>query len=303
MNLRQLGTTGLQVAPLCIGTSPLANMAPLSRYDVPHERAIATVRRALEGPINFLDTSNNYGAGSCERVVGEAVTRSGGLPPGFVLATKVDPLPGSSDFSGARVRASIAESLDRLGATALDLVYLHDPERISFEEAMSSDGPVRALLELRDAGVIGHLGVAGAPHELLGRFLRTGHFEVILNHNRYTLIDQSAGELIDEAGAAGVAFVNAAPYGGGLLAKGPELHRKYAYRPAGDDLIRRVIAMRSTGDRHGIPLAALALQFSLRDPRVTSTVVGMSAPERIDETIRLATWPVPQDLWAQLYRL
>ena len=300
MQKRALGRTGLQVTPLCIGTSPLAEMGVLYGYDVPQERAIATVLRSFEGPINFLDTSNNYGGGASEARIGEAIARAGGVPAGFVLATKVDPLRGSSDFSGARVRASIAESLERLGLDRFDLVHLHDPERMSFDAAMAAGGPVEALLRLRDEGVIGSLGVAGGPPDLMQQFIATGAFEVVLNHNRYTLIDRSAEALMDDAAARGVAYLNAAPYGGGLLVKGPERQRTYAYRPAPDELLDRVSAMSDACARQGVPLAAAALQFSVRDPRVASTVIGMSAPERIQETVTLAEWPIPDELWAEL---
>ena len=300
MKRNELGTTGLIVTELCIGTSPLAEMAQLYGYDVPPDRAVDTVIRAFAGPMNFLDTSNNYGGGSCERRIGEAIAAAGGVPDGFIVATKVDPLPGNTDFSGSRVRASIDESLNRLGLDRLDLVYLHDPDRIVFDEAVAPGGPIEALTRLRDERVIGHLGVAGGSPGLLRQYLQTGAFEVVLNHNRFTLIDQSDEQLMDEAVSRGLAFINAAPYGGGLLAKGARAQPKYAYRPASQEILARVAAMHDVCGRHGVPLAAAALQFSLRDPRIASTVVGMSAPERIDETVRLASWPIPPELWDDL---
>jgi Peptidase family M20/M25/M40/Aldo/keto reductase family len=91
------------------------------------------------------------------------------LPKDLVLATKVDPLIGSNDFSGDRVRKSVAESLERLGVDRLQLVYLHDPEKISFEVGMAKGGPVEAMVKLRDEGVIEHIGVAGGPINLMFR--------------------------------------------------------------------------------------------------------------------------------------
>ena len=135
---RPLGKTGLSVTPICVGTSALGNFPAQYGYEVSAEQARLTLREALKGPINFIDTSNEYGnGGDSERRIGAALKEVGGLPPGFVLATKVDPLPGSRDFSGARVRASVEESLQRLDLERLQLVYLHDPEKISFEEGMS----------------------------------------------------------------------------------------------------------------------------------------------------------------------
>jgi D-threo-aldose 1-dehydrogenase len=211
---RPLGRTGLPVSPVCIGTSPLASMPALYGYEVAQERAEATIRATLGGPFNFLDTSNNYGGGSAEERIGHVLAAAGGVPPGFVLATKADADPVTGDFSGDRVRRSVEESLGRLGLDRVQLMYLHDPEyHLTFAEAMADGGPVAALTKLRAEGVLGHLGVAGGPVALMSEFVATGVFDVVLSHNRFTLIDRSAGQLMDEARQRGVAFVNGPPMG------------------------------------------------------------------------------------------
>jgi D-threo-aldose 1-dehydrogenase len=296
MQTQPLGKTGLHVTALCHGTSPLGNLSGPSG----HDQAVATVRRVLEGPINFLDTSNNYGNGRSEVRIGQALREAGGTPEGFVLATKVDPLPGSDDFSGERVRASVRESLERLGLDTLQLVYLHDPERISFSDATGHGGAVEALVALRDEGVIEHLGVAGGPIDLMREYLATGVFEAVISHNRYTLVDSSAEPLIADAAERGAGFVNGAPYGGGMLVRGPDAETKYRYRPASAETIERVRAMERACRAHDVPLAAAALQFSLRDPRIASTIVGMSEPGRVEQTLRLAEWPIAEALWEEL---
>ena len=217
-----------------------------------------------------------------------------------MLATKVDPAPGSSDFSGARVRASVAESQQRLGMDRLPLVYLHDPERITFEEATAPDGPLAAMVALKEEGVIDHLGVAGGPIDMTLRFVDLGVFEVAITHNRWTLVDTSAEPLLARAAQGEIAVVNGAPYGGGILVKGPSAQPNYAYRPASAATLARVQAMQDACDAHGVPLAAAALQFSLREPRIASTIVGMSAPGRVQQTIELASHPVPDELWDAL---
>jgi D-threo-aldose 1-dehydrogenase len=298
---RPLGRTGLRVSPVCIGTSPLASMPGLYGYEVASERAEATILATLRGPFNFMDTSNNYGGGSAERRIGRALAVSGGLPPGFVLATKVDADPDTGDFSGERVKRSVAESLERLGLDRVELMYLHDPEyHLTFTEAMAPGGPVRALVELRDQGVLPHLGVAGGPVQLMRDFIATGEFEAVLSHNRFTLVDRSARPLMEDAGQRGVAFINGAPYGGGMLAKGPGIQPKYAYRLAGEEVLSAVNAMQRACEAHGVPLAAAALQFSLREPGVTATVVGVSEPSRIAEITALMSKPIPAELWAEL---
>lgn len=303
MQRKTLGQTGLSVTPLCVGTSPLGNFPAQYGYEVAAEQAISTIKRALDGPLNFIDTSNNYGEGESERRIGRAIAEVGGLPDDYLLATKVDPLPGSDDFSGDRVRASVEESLQRLGQDHLQLVYLHDPERISFAEATAPGGCVEALTELRSQGVIDFIGVAGGPIDLERQYVALDVFDVVLSHNRYTLVDSSADPLIDDAVERGMAFVNAAPYGGGMLVRGPKAVPNYCYQPASPDTIARVERIEACCQQAGVPLAAAALQFSLRDPRVASTVVGMSSPERIEQTVELADWPIPDDVWTELDKL
>src|SRR4051812_3963070 len=107
MHTRPLGSTDLAVTPLCIGTSPLAGMPATYGYATGEAAAVATVEAVLASPVNFLDTSNGYGDdGAGERRVGAAIRRAGGLPNGFVVATKVDPRPRPGGFSGARGRGA-----------------------------------------------------------------------------------------------------------------------------------------------------------------------------------------------------
>jgi D-threo-aldose 1-dehydrogenase len=276
-------------------------MPGLYGYKVASERAEATILAALRGPVNFIDTSNNYGGGAAERRIGRALAAAGGLPPGFVLATKVDADPATGDFSGERVRRSVAESQERLGLDRVQLMYLHDPEyHLTFAEAMAPGGPVEALIALRDQGVLGHLGVAGGPVRLMRDFIATGEFAAVLSHNRFTLVDRSAEPLMDDACQREVAFVNGAPYGGGMLAKGPDVQPRYAYRPASEAVRDAARAMQRACALRGVPLAAAALQFSLRDPRVASTVVGVSEPSRIAEIAALTSERIPAELWAEL---
>jgi D-threo-aldose 1-dehydrogenase len=303
MTARKLGRTGLTVSEICVGTSALGSFPAQYGYEVDEDTAVATISRVFEGPFTFIDTSNEYGGGASEERIGRAIAERGGLPEGFVVATKVDPIPGTTDFSGDRVRRSVEESLTRLGLDTLQLVYLHDPEKISFEEGVADGGPLEALIDLRDQGVIQYLGVAGGPIDLELQYLATEAFDAVISHNRYTLVDQSAEPLLEDAARRGVAFVNAAPFGGGMLVKGPRAVPTYCYAPVSDATLQRVEAMEAICTRHGVPLAAAALQFSTRDPRVTSTIVGMSRPDRIDHTLGLLQTPVPEEAWSQLLPL
>jgi D-threo-aldose 1-dehydrogenase len=298
LGLRTLGSTGLQVTPLCVGASPLGNAGMPYRYEVSEEDAYATIGRTLDGPINYLDTSNNYG--DSERRIGHVLRERGGIPDGFVLQTKVDRDMDTGDFSGERMRRSVEESLERLGLDRLGMVFLHDPENTTFEAAVAPDGPLEAMKAMKAEGLIAHLGVAGGPIDLMRQFVRTGEFEAVITHNRYTLIDQSALPLFDDAEEHGVAVLNAAPFGGGVLAGAERSQDYYAYRKASPEILARIDEVRSACERAGVPLPAAALQFSMREPRVVSTIVGVTQPERIEQMIEFAHTEIPPELWDEL---
>ena len=307
LSRRPLGSTGLQVTPICIGTAPLGNMLETFAYSVEEERALATIRTFFTGqgnsrvsPLNFLDTAASYGDGESERRIGIVLRELGGLPPAFVLATKADRDLQTGIFTGAQMRRSVERSLSLLGLEQLHLVYLHDPEHILFAEAMQPGGPVEVLQQCKEEGLIAHLGVAGGPIDMMIRFVETGLFEAAISHNRFTLLNREAEPLWDVCVRLGVAALNAAPYGSGILAKGPGAYPRYMYGQASPELLRRARQMEEACKYHGLPLAAAALQFSLRDSRITSTIVGITRPERLAETLKLAQLPIPDALWAEL---
>ncbi len=297
---RRLGGTGLSVSPICAGCASLGDMPETFDYSVSRESAAETLRAVFESPINFLDTAASYGDGESERRIGEALEEIGGLPEGYVLATKADRDLTTGDFSGEQMRRSVERSLRLLGVDRLQLVHLHDPEHSTFEEIMAPGGAMETLVALKEEGLIEYLGVAGGPIEMEIQYVETGLFEVVITHNRYTLVNRTAEPLFEAAATRGVAVLNAAPYGSGILAKGPEVYARYAYSEAPRQVIEAVRAMDAACQEHGVPLAAAALQFSLRDPRIVSTIVGMSRPERIRQTLELAAHPVPDELWPTL---
>src|SRR5215831_2782809 len=128
---RPLGTTGLEITPLCIGCAPLGNMPETFAYEVAEEQAVATIRTIFAGPINFVDTAASYGDGESERRIGIVLRELGGLPQGFVLASKADRDLNTGEFTGEQMRRSVERSLRLLGLEQLQLLYLHDPEHIS----------------------------------------------------------------------------------------------------------------------------------------------------------------------------
>ncbi len=300
---RSLGSTGLLVTPLCIGCAEVGNMPETFDYAVTEEQALATIRATFASPINFVDTAASYGDGESERCIGRVLRELGGIPAGFVLATKADRDLTTGNFTGDQMRRSVERSLRLMGLEQLPICYLHDPEQIGFDAAMAPGGPVEMLGECQREGLITHLGVAGGPIEMMMRFVATDLFTVAISHNRYTLLNQEANPFWDVCAQHRVATINAAPYGSGMLAKGPLAYPRYMYGKASDTLVQRAMAMEAACARYGVPLAASALQFSVRDPRITSTIVGISKPERLTQTLALAAVSIPEALWKELSML
>jgi D-threo-aldose 1-dehydrogenase len=297
---RSLGSTGLEVTALGFGAAEIGSMVDTFGYGVPEERALETIHAVLAGPINFIDTAAAYGDGESERRIGSVLRERGGLPKEFVLSTKADRDLTTGEYTGEQIKRSVERSVRLLGSDRLQLVFLHDPEHTTYAAAMAPGGPVDVLQRLQRDGAIAHLGVAGGPIDMLIGYIETGSFEAVITHNRYTLLNRSAEPLIERACQLGIAVLNAAPYGSGLLAKGPDAYPRYAYSDAPADLIERARSMHAICADYDVPLAAAALQFSLRDRRVVSTIVGMSRPERLQQTVELASLRVPDELWARL---
>ena len=300
---RQFGKTGLHVAPLAVGGAPLGDMPDTFAYGVSEERALETIRAAFKSPISFIDTAASYGDGESERRIGIVLKELGGVPEGYVVATKADRDLQTGDFSGDQMRRSVERSLRLLGLERLSLVYLHDPEHARFEEITGKGGAIEALCRLRDEGVIEHLGLAGGPTDLMMRYLEAtgpGVFEAIISHNRFTLINRNGAPYLDLATRMGLGVANAAPYGSGILAKGPDAYARYAYQDAPAEVVEKVRRIQEVCERHGVAMAAAALQFSMRDPRVQTTIVGMTRPERIKQTVELAQTVIPDALWPEL---
>jgi D-threo-aldose 1-dehydrogenase len=272
-------------------------------YGVTEAQALATIRAAFDGPIPFLDTAASYGDGESERRIGVVVRERGGVPASVVIATKADRDLQTGEFTGDQMRRSVERSLRLLGVDQLPICYLHDPEHIGFAAAMAPGGAVAALQRLHEEGVIRHLGVAGGPIPMMIQFVATDLFTVAISHNRYTLLNQEAEPFWAACRQHGVAALNAAPYGSGILAKGPAAYPRYMYGQAPEDYVHRAAALEVLCQRFHLPLAAVALQFSLRNPRIASTIVGMTRPERVAATVALAQTPIPDELWQEIAAL
>lgn len=299
----KLGRTDLAVSKICFGTSSLGDMPGTYGYSVDEELAKETLRAFFAGPSNFLDTSRNYGFGRSEERIGDVIRELGGLPEGFVISTKLD--RGVDDrFDAAQARRSLEESMAALGLDQLQLVHLHDPEHAaSLAEITGPGGAVAELFAMKEEGLVEAVGLAAGKVDIMMPILRDWDFDALITHNRFSLINRNAEEMIDFARAKGTAILNAAPYCGGVLAKGADAYPRYVYQDATDEVLDPVRRIEAICAKHGIPPGAAALQFSLRDERIAATICGVSKPERINQTFEWAAWSISDDVWEELLAL
>jgi D-threo-aldose 1-dehydrogenase len=287
---------------------------------VSDDEAEAVVDAAWDAGIRLFDSAPLYGMGLAEQRLGRALrTRP---RDEFVLATKVGRLlrehPSADDdvdaatrhlfidtparvpvfdYSRDGVRRSLEESLDRLGLDRIDIVHIHDADN---HEQQALDEAFPALDELRGEGVIAAIGAGMNQTEMLARFARRADFDVFLLAGRYTLLDQSAlDELFPACLAEGVAVIAGGVFNSGILAR-PDAGATYDYAPAPPELRARARRLEMTCARHGVPLAAAAVQFPLAHPAVVTALVGVRTPTELEADVALARHPIPAALWDEL---
>jgi len=294
----------LNVPKICFGTSSLSSMPDTYGYEVSPERAHETVRAIFDSSVNFLDTSRLYGFGRSEERIGDVIRERGGLPKGFVVSTKLDRDPNTNKFDAGEARRSLEESLKALNLDRVHLLHLHDPEHArSLAEVTGKDGALPALLKMKEAGLCDAIGLAAGTLEVMMPLLKDWAFDALITHNRFTLVNRNATPMIDFAASKGIAVLNAAPYAGGVLAKGSDSFQRYVYQKATPEMLDPVKRVEAVCAEHGVPPGAVALQFSMRDPRIASTICGVSKPERVKETLAWADWKIPAALWDALKSL
>jgi D-threo-aldose 1-dehydrogenase len=300
----ELGRTGLSVSRICFGGSGFGDMPATYGYDVDAARANATIKAIFDGPTNFIDTSRIYGFGRSEERIGAAIRERGGLPEGFVISTKLDRDPQTNRFDGAQARKSIEQSLTALGIDKIDVLNLHDPEHgAAIDEITGPKGAIEELFRIKEEGLAHSVGLAAGSVDIMMPLLRQFEFDVVITHNRFTLANRNANAMIDFAFSKGVAVLNAAPYAGGVLAKGSTAYTRYVYQDASPEMLDPIRRIEAICARHAVPPGAAALQFSMSDPRVASTVCGVSKPERVQKTLEWAQFPIPPALWDELKTL
>ncbi len=298
------GRLPFPVPAVCFGTSPLGSMPDTYGYEVSDARAREAILAMMQQPRSFIDTSRNYGMGRSEERLGAVIRELGGLPDGCVLATKLDRKFEDNRLDGVRARESVEESLEVLGLDRLDILHLHDPEYCrDISEITGRGGALEELFRMKEEGLVKAVGLAMGDLPLMTRILADGEFDALVNHNRFTLLNREAEDMYTAAHARGIAIFNAAPYCGGMLAKGTAVSDRITYQEATGEQLAHVRRIEEICARHQVPLGAAALQFSMRDPRITSTICGVSKPERVRETIEWSSWPIPDEAWTDLMAL
>jgi len=301
---RKIRDTGVVIPNLCFGTSALGDMPDTYTYAVDEKRAVDTIVSILTSDYPFIDCSRNYGMGRSEQRIGLAIKELGGLPDGALISTKLDRNMDTLLFDAGEARRSIEESLTVMGVDSVDILHLHDPEHAeSLDPITRSGGAIDELFKMRSEGLCKAVGLAAGDVEVMMPILKDRDFDTLITHNRYTLVNVNAEPMIELAAGRDIAVMNAAPYCGGAMAKGTANFRRYVYQEANDEMLAPIVKVENICAKHAIPPGAAALQFSMRDSRIASTICGVSKPERVQQTLDWAAYEISDDAWAELLAL
>jgi aryl-alcohol dehydrogenase-like predicted oxidoreductase len=290
---RRLGRMGRSVSELGLGGAGLHGVCGRPRSD---EEAVACVERALELGINYIDTSPAYG--QSERRIGLALR--GGLREKVFLATKTGTRTPVKDYTRDGTLRSVEASMERLGTDYLDLVQVHDPDELGI--VLGRGGAVEALLELKEQGVIGGIGIGVRSHEFLLSAIRHGAFDTILTYADFNLVQQTAREaLFEEAVGHDVAIVLGSPLLFGYLSDRPwdDLVREHGSNGTSEEE-RGALRIRRWSARHRLSTLHLAIQFCMREQRIATVLTGAETAAEIEQNVRAATTRLPERVWSAL---
>jgi aryl-alcohol dehydrogenase (NADP+) len=293
-----LGRSGLKVSRLCLGTMTFGNPG-WRRYVLPEEESRAIIHRALLLGINFFDTADMYSLGASEEVLGRAL-RDFASRDDVVIATKVYyPMgegPNRRGLSRKHVCAAVEASLRRLGTDYLDLYQVHRWDaHTPIEETLC------ALDDLVRAGKVRYVGASSMAAWQFARALyladSRGWHRFVSMQNHYNLVyrEEERG-MMPLCREEGIAVIPWSPLARGLLAgnrpRGSEgrtaraqsdgFARELYYAPSDFDIVDRVLEVAA---RRGDRPAQVALAWLLRQPGVTSPIVGVTRLEQLDELV------------------
>lgn len=292
MEYRELGRTGMNVSTVSFGTSPLGDMfGPASE-----DSGIAAVHHALDAGINFFDSSVYYGMGLAEERLGKALQ---GHRDEVFVSTKAGRFGADAfDFSPARLRASLEQSLRLLGTDHVDVFFLHDVEYVDMDPVLTES--FAAIQQFKDEGLTRFVGMSGYPMKALQRVVAETDVDVVLSYAHGTLLDQCLTDrLLPLAAEHGVGVVNAAAVTLGLLTPGPSKIIG-GQHPADAEIIAAAERIKAICADAGVDVAFLANQFSIQRSGCATTVIGTVKPANLDSAVEAATAPIDEELLARV---
>lgn len=314
---RRIGSARLAIGPLGIGLAPLGNLFTA----VSDAQAQATLAAAASEGIRWFDVAPYYGFGLAEKRLGEFLR--GAARPQIIVSTKVgrvlnpvasapahshfvSPLPYEPvfDFSSAGIERSHEDSLRRLGVDRVSILLLHDvdyrhhPHTHRALTRQLLDEALPALARIKHQGGADAIGLGINEWEVGYEILSSAEIDCVLLASRYTLLDQSAATsgFLDACRRRNVAVFAAGVFSSGFLAGGSS----YEYQPANEAALRRREQLAERARAHGVPLAALALQFTAAHPAIASVVVGARSAREVAEILAWRRAHIPAELWAEL---
>ena len=314
---------GLSFTELGFGAAPIGNLyRAISDTD-----ARGILDRAWAAGVRYYDTAPLYGLGLSETRLNPFLR--GKDRDSYVLSSKIGRLfrattpdkrdgldkwfdvPSRNevyDYSYDAVMRSLEFSLERLGVDRIDILYAHDLDVFTHgsKEAMQErleeflGGGYRALLTLRDQGVIRAFGAGVNEWQPCQWLMDRGDFDIFLLAGRYTLLEQDSLGFMNAAAAKGVGVVIGGPYNSGVLATGPRPGAMYNYDFAPDWVLAKVAQLQAVCAAHGVRLVDAAYRFPLLHPSVVSVIPGGQGVMEMDSNIAAASALVPNALWAEL---
>lgn len=287
MEYRDLGKTGLKVPVLSFGASSLGGVF----HSIKENDALRAVFTAVENGLNFIDVSPYYGHYKAETVLGKALKE---LPrESFILSTKVGRYGKDGvntwDYSAKRAKESVYESMERLNIDYIDLINVHDIEFADLHQVVNETLP--ALVELREKGIVGHVGITDLQLENLKWVIensKQGVVESVLNFCHYSLNDDKLTDFLDFFEERGIGVINASPFAMGLLTQRgiPDWH------PAPKPLIEACKRAAVYCSEQGYPIEKLAIQYSVSNPRIPTTLFSSANPDSVLKNIKYIEEPI-----------
>lgn len=291
MQYHEIGKTGMKVSSLGFGASSLGGVF----HDLKEKQGIEAVFTAIESGINFIDVSPYYGYYKAETVLGKALKDI--ERDKYYLSTKVGRYGENGenmwDYSAKRVTASVYESMERLHVDYLDIINVHDIEFADLHQVVDETLP--ALVKLKEEGVVKHVGITDLQLENLKWVIDRvpeGTVESVLNFCHYCLCDDKLADFIDYFEQKGVGIVNASPLSMGLLTERgvPDWH------PAPKSLIEACTRAAEYCKTKNFPIEKLAMQFSVSNDRIATTLFSTTNPENVKKNIDSINEPIDWDL-------